>query len=357
MRVTKAIPVLACAVLAACMSTSAGTPATTTTVPAQSWPVLTRRHVDLWLHGYAMLVRDTTAISIFRPGYRAQVQALKDQQGVRTSLDDNRERLQARLSLNPALNGGQFVPLYFASWDQMIQVIRLFIQAQGNIGATNDQATRQYFALLAGSFPTGADRDWLMTFVNSLDDERTKFYESYWVAQNRAHLALVRGADSLWQGVYHDKFRTFLNNTSQESGDMILALTIGGEGRTVNFGNRQNAIAVTMPEHDALEAIYVFAHESVSGMVNTAVTDNTTPSEQRAGTSSTYTARGAVRGGAMLLQRIAPELVDGYIRYYLTLANQPTGGDFRARFTSAFPLPDVIRGAIDRQLEVVLGGI
>ena len=92
-------------------------------------------------------------------------------------------------------------------------------------------------------------------------------------------------------------------------------------------------------------------------MVNTAVTDNTTPVEQRTGTANGYVAKGAVRGGAMLLQRIAPELVDGYIRYYLALANESTSGDIRSRFTSVFPLPDAIRGAIDRQLEVVLGGL
>jgi hypothetical protein len=354
----KRISLLACVLMAGCVSSSATTTTTTgTQAPAQTWPVLTRRHVDLWLHGYAMLLRDTTTITIFRPGYRAQIQAVKSQQGVSTELDANREQLQARLLLNPSLANGQFAPLYFGSWDQMRQVIQSFIQANGSIAATNDPTLRQYFALLASSFPSGADREWLRLFVESLEDERTKFYGDYWVAQNRAHIGFVRATDSLWQGTYHDKFRSFLNNTAQESGDLILAQTLGGEGRTVNFGSRQNAIAVAMPERDPREALYVFAHESVSSMVNTAVTDNTTPVEQRAGTASGYIAKGAVRGGAMLLQRIAPELVDGYIRYYLALANESTSGDIRSRFTSVFSLPDAIRGAIDRQLEVVLGGL
>jgi hypothetical protein len=239
----------------------------------------------------------------------------------------------------------------------MRQVIQSFLQVNGSITATNDPTLRQFFALLASAFPVAADREWLRLFVQSLEDERVQFYDGYWSGQSRARIGLVRATDSLWQATYHDKFRAFLNNTAQESGDMILALTLGGEGRTVNFGNRQNAIAVTLPERDPREALYVFAHESVGSMVNTAVGDNTTPSEQRAGVASTYVAKGAVRGGAMLLQRIAPELVDGYIRYYLALANESTGGDIRSRFTSVYSLPDVIRGAIDRQLEVVLGGL
>ena len=45
----------------------------------------------------------------------------------------------------------------------------------------------------------------------------------------------LAAADSLWQGTYRQKLQRFLNNTQQETGDFILALTLGGEGRTVNF--------------------------------------------------------------------------------------------------------------------------
>jgi hypothetical protein len=101
----------------------------------------------------------------------------------------------------------------------------------------------------------------------------------------------------------------------------------------------------------------VFAHEVTSSIVSTAVTDNTTPTEQRAGVSARYVTIGTVRAGAMLVQRAAPELLQGYIRYYLTQAGLPTSGDLNARLASAFPLPETIRDAIERQLDVVLGGI
>jgi hypothetical protein len=321
------------------------------------WPVITRSHVDLWLHGYAMLLRDTATVPVFRRGYRDQIRAEKSRRSITTLLDNNRERLQARFAVSAGLVNGQFLPLYFASWDQMQRIIDMFVRADGAQGSTGDRAIDQYFAVLAQSFQTGADRDWLRLFATSLEDERRLFYQDYWMREHGARLAHVRAVDSLWQGSYRQRFSRYLNNTQQESGDFVLALTLGGEGRTVNFSSRQNAVASTMPDSAPAEAFYVFAHETTSPIVVQSVTDNTTPSEQRAGISGRYITAGAVRAGAILLRRIAPELADGYIRYYLMQANQPTTGDLDARLAAVFPLPEMIARAIERQLDVVLGGI
>jgi hypothetical protein len=83
------------------------------------------------------------------------------------------------------------------------------------------------------------------------------------------------------------------------------------------------------------------------------VNDNTTPAQQREGIAAGYVAAGQVRGGALLLQRVAPDLVEGYTRYYLRQAGAPAN----ASLASAFPLPAGFVEAITRQLEVVLGGI
>jgi len=64
-----------------------------------------------------------------------------------------------------------------------------------------------------------------------------------------------------------------------------------------------------------------------------------------------------VRAGALLLERVAPDLVDGYARYYLRSANASFTGDPKAALATTFPLPDRLRDAITRQLDVVLGGI
>jgi len=358
MRRIRLVALLAIAGCASAPSTGGGGgPAAQTQTPAVLWPVVTRNHIDLWLHGYAMLLRDTSTVPVFRRGYRDKIQGIKSQRGITTQLDANRERLQSRLSLSPALTNGQFAPMYFASFDQMRDVIRLFLQAEGNPRAASDQTLAQYFAVLASSYATPADREWLRLFTESLEDERRQFFQEYWTSEQAGRLPYIRATDSLWQNVYRPKLQGFLNNTQQATGDFVLALTLGGEGRTVNFSSRQNAVATTMPDNAPQEPIYVFAHEVVSSIVATAVNDNITPNEQRAGVGNRYITTGTVRAGAMLLQRVAPDLVSGYTRYYLSQAGQSTSGDVNARLIATFPLPDAIRDAIDRQLSVVLGGI
>jgi len=140
-------------------------------------------------------------------------------------------------------------------------------------------------------------------------------------------------------------------------------MPIGGEGRTMSAGPTSvgtgATVVVTYPvrQDQAIEAIYVFAHEVVGNLMNTVINDNTTPAEKRTGVFDQYAAHGLVVGGHLLLQKIAPELADGYARYYLAIANAPATGDLSARLATAFPLPQNFRNAFVRQLEIVLGGI
>jgi hypothetical protein len=45
------------------------------------------------------------------------------------------------------------------------------------------------------------------------------------------------------------------------------------------------------------------------------------------------------------------------MRYYLRSVNRPVGANVQTTFTNTFAVPDTIRDALIRQLEVVLGGI
>ncbi|HMH84800.1 MAG TPA: hypothetical protein VK529_02560, partial [Gemmatimonadaceae bacterium] len=208
-------------------------------------------------------------------------------------------------------------------------------------------------------FPTGADRDWLRLFVQSLNDESTRFYHSYWLQQERERSNVLDLVDTLWQRTYRPRMQRFLNNTQQAQGSILLSLPLDGEGRSLTSGKQSNVITVTFPERpsDAVEAIYVIAHEAVSGIAGTSVSDNITPEQRRAGLGERYQSSAAVRGGALLIQRTSPEILDGYMRYYLKSVNRPAGANVQAAFTATFAIPDTIRDALIRQLDVVLGGI
>ncbi|MFN2567268.1 MAG: hypothetical protein ABR499_19910 [Gemmatimonadaceae bacterium] len=336
--------------------TTAGPPATA------GWAVRTRQHVDLWLHGYGLLQRDTARIPFFRRGYRERMLAARRQLGVTTALDLNAERLTERLAANPALVNGQFVPLYFESFDDIRRAVDLFIRVQGEPRAAGSQEGAFYVALLAASFPTAADREWLRVFMQSLGEENERFYRQHWTAAQRTRAPALAAVEALWRDTYGRRFERFLSNTQQTRGEIVLSLPLDGEGRTITAtAGRPGIIAVQYPDDaaTAIEALYVFAHEAVIPVITTAIADNVTPAEQRSGVSDRYAAHGAVRGGALLLERIAPELAEGYMRYYLRAtgsAGAPTGNP-RSAFAAAFPLPDLIMSAATRQLEVVLGGI
>src|SRR5215218_9821283 len=86
----------AAALLAACAPVGGGSggtvtdggPATdqNTGSPGVVWPVKTREHVDLWLHGFAMLQEDTTFVPFFRRGYSTEMTVLKNRANVVTQL-------------------------------------------------------------------------------------------------------------------------------------------------------------------------------------------------------------------------------------------------------------------------------
>jgi hypothetical protein len=365
----RAVPILSVVALAAaCASVGGGSGGTVTAGPSPDqttgrpgvvWPIKTREHVDLWLHGYALLQEDTSFVPFFKRGYGTEMTVLKNRANVVTQLDANRDKLRARLTTNPQLINAQFVPLNFSTWNELAQTVDLFIRANGDPRAASSQQQAAAIAFLAAYFQTGPDREWLRLFVQSLTDESNKFYHSYWLQQQREKSNVLELVDTLWQRTYRPRMQAYFNNTRQAQGDILLSLPLDGEGRTQTSGNRSNIITVSFPErpNDAVEAIYVIAHEAVGQLAATAVNDNITPEQRRTGLGERYQSAAAVRGGALLIQRTTPEILDGYMRYYLRSVNRPAGSNVQATFTSTFSIPDTIRDAISRQLDVVLGGI
>lgn len=369
MPATRALIAGSCTVLlAACVTVGPGapmpaaTPATAQT--STTWSIQTREDVDLWLHGYAMLTDDTTQVPLFRRGYRAQMIAFKHRANVSTQLDANYQTLHDRLAQHPGYVSGQFLPLYFGSWDAMRQAVQLFLGASGNPRAVTDPQQQAIVATFASVFPQPADRDWLRTFTAAVEDENTQYYQSYWNARQRDLAPVLARTDSLWEHTYLAKFQRLLDNQQMDRGIVYLSLPLDGEGRTIpgnpNTERGNSRVTVAFPDSlgGALDPIYVFAHEVMGTISSLAVTENTTPAEKQQGLSDRYTSPAAVRGGELLLKRVAPDLVPGYARYYLASANaSSTGGDPEQALARTFPLPQPILDAIDRQLGVVLGGI
>lgn len=323
------------------------------------WTVDSREHVDLWLHSFTLLESDSSRIPYFRRGYRDSVLAARKRANVVSMLDANREKLASRFVAFPNLVSAQFIPLYFGTWEETRQSAELFLRTQGDPNQAGDLRSQQIVALFGGYFPTPPDREWLRLFIQAVDDERTKFFSAYWRQEQTRRVGVRASVDSIWRSGLRQKFARFLNNAGADRGTILLSLPLDGEGRSLDVGQRTRLVAVNYPETpaDAREAIFTFAHEVVGSVTSVAIEDNTSPAEKRSGASDRYSSAALVRGGAMLIQRLAPEMADGYARYYLRAARVPVTGDAAAALAKAFPLPDAIRDGIQRQLDVVLGGI
>lgn len=322
------------------------------------WRIDSREHVDLWLHGFALLQDDASLVPYFRLGYRAALLPVRPSIG--GQMDANRAQLQRRFAENANLTSAQFLALYFGSWDDLRRGAERFIRDGGDTRAARNQEELRMYATLRTYFPTAEDREWLRLFVQSLDDERTRFYRGYWLQQQQRRASIRASIEQLWGSTYRPAFSRFMRNSMQRDGSILLSLPLGGEGRTLSVGQRDNFVTVTFPAEgeDPRDAMYVVAHEVVGTLATAAVRDNSSSADERSGESAKWMTLAAVRGGAMLLERVAPDLVAGYQRYYLTLARQkPGAGDPAAAFVATFPLPPQIATALQRQVDVVLGGI
>ena len=294
-----------------------------TEVPAtEAWPVKTRYVIDLWLHGFAMITDDTAKVPIFRRGYRDFMVVEKNKRQILTLLDSDHDSLAKYLVEHPYVINSQFFVLGQHEWDVMYQDIQAYLQTGGDPrkvkGAAAQQALRPYF----GMFPGSADRKFLAMFAAALQDEHTKFYQAYWRQVEAAQRPVLAAVDTLWDKVYLRQFRRFQQGAELERGEIYLSLPLGGEGRTMLNGKRENVIAVLMPDSAARasEMLFVVAHEAVGNYVSRAVGDNTTPNEKKSGLADRYTSAASVRGGALVIERIAPTLLTAYQGYYLRAA-------------------------------------
>lgn len=354
----------AAALFAACVPANTVPDALPGPAEGVRWPVQVQPHVDLWLHGFGMITTDTTAVPLFRRGYRDSLTVLKNRANAYTTLDANRAELSQTLAASPALTNAQFLVFAFPSWESLSAAITLFLSVEGDPQRAPDQARAAEVAYLAAQFRTPADRTWLRRFHDGLADEYTAFYRDYWATTQRAQSAVIAAVTQLWEQQYRNQFQRFLSNTEQRNGTMLLSLPLGAEGRAAADREGATVVAVTMPGRveDAREALLVFAHEVVGSIAGSAVNDNTTPAQKRSGEYSRFVALAQVRAGAMLLERIAPELINAYARYYLAqgghrVAASGTDKERLAALVAAYPLPTELVAGMERQIDIALGGI
>lgn len=324
------------------------------------WPVKAREHVDLWLHGFALITDDTATVPLFARGYRDHVVVEKNRRNVYTGLDSARQALASTLKSRPQLEGTQFLALYFGTWEEMRQAFEYFFRATEAEPRPQSDQVRPIIEFLQQNFPRPEDRDFARRFVRAIEAERAAFHHAWWLEEQRAaNVAFIR-ADSLWQSSWRPALQRYLNHTQQASGDLILSRTLGGEGRAVPVGKNASQYAVAWPRTaDSAEVVlFTFAHEAASPIAQVAINDHLTPAQQRDGVGARLASAGLVRGGAILLERVDPAAAERYARYYLSQMGRPVPSrDALAALEAAFPMPDDMIASLRRQVAAAFTGI
>ncbi len=328
-----------------------------------TWPIKAREHVDLWLHGFALLQEDTAQVPLFARGYAERLTILKNSRAVVTTLDTARAGLAAYADAHPGLVGAQFLALYFGSWEEMTRAFDYFFRAADDPRRSVSREVAEIIGFLAQYFPQPADRDFARRFIAALQGERDLFFHDWWLAERRDREPSLAAVDSLWQRHWRPALQRYLNHTQQSSGDLILSLVLGGEGRALPAGKNANQYAIAWPATaDSAEVLlFAFAHEVAGAVAQVAVDDNLTPAQKRAGAGAPYASAGLVRGGALLVERVEPGMGERYARWYLAQMGRevPGGGEGAAlaALAEAFPMPDEMLESMRRQIDISFTGI
>jgi hypothetical protein len=353
------------AVLAAIVlgTPAAGQARSTAGVPraAGPWPIKTREHVDLWLHGYALLSEDTAVVPLFRRGYRDSLIVVRNVAQQSSRLDTARVALQRILAVTPRLLSGQFYPLHFTNFGTLRVSLQLLTRVKGDVRAVSDRDQAQLVALAANYFNTAPEREFAEELSVGLESESQRFHHADWLQTQRARSGVLARVDSLWRTEWFARLAPFLRGTQQRTGEIILSPVVEGEGRTITIDPANGpSMVVTLPGNveRSQEALYGIVHEAVGAFAAAAVNENITPRQRSAGAADRLQTSAALRAGALLLSRAIPAEVEGYAQFYLRVTGHTAPpGRALAELERLFPLNPDILDTMKTQLDLLLGGL
>ena len=330
--------------------------------PNGPWPIKTREHVDLWLHGYALVTADTSQVPLFRRGYRDSMIVVRNLARSASRLDTTMAALQQTMAATPALLNGQFYPLHFSNFGTLRVSVQQLTQSKGDLKSIRDRDQQQLVALAANYFGTQPMREFAEQLSVSLESESQRFFHANWLDVQRTRAPVLARADSLWRTAWFPKLSGFLRGTGQRNGEIIVSAVVEGEGRTITASAAGGpSMVVTLPPSldRTTEVLYGIVHEAVGTFAAAAVTENITPRQKSAGMGDGLQTAAALRAGALLLQRTLPGEVEGYARFYLRAMGRPmpASGSARSALETALPLPQDMLDTMKKQLDLYLGGL
>jgi hypothetical protein len=309
-----------------------------------TWSAQSSSSADLWFHGLAMLgLTGFGGLPLYATAYAAAAEREKANRGIRTLLDQRAAYLWRAFAEDSAFEVLHFAPLYFAGCQPQAMLDALqAVARQGPDAAAHLGPAERFGAVAVGTaLPSAAERRLLGELAAALEDEWSRFYR-HWSARSAGHRAeQAQAVGRSWRPLAA-ALAPYLARHHLEGGALLLSPALGADGRLFEGDPRSsadNVVAVAVPTSDPSGAVFLAVRELCYPAVWAAlaaaggVGDDRVQGERLSG-------RAAVRCGALLLERYAPESEAAYERTWLGLTGRP------GPFAAAFPIPDPLQAAL-----------
>lgn len=313
------------------------------------WVVKRDAFADLWYHGLATVGSERFgALPLYSAAHVRASRDAKRRLGLGSPLDASARSLRASLARDSAFEVLHFVPPFFVGEDpgDVLAALRAALE-----GSPPAHPVSRSLAARAGavvqSLPSPRQRSTLLQFVSVLGDEWTSFVRSErarWAPSPSSVAALQRS----WDDRFAAPLAVYLRGIGRERGIIVVVPAIGAEGRIITDPDGATIVVVSADTYaSAPDAPLLAAVRELSFPLLEQLPPLQGASARASAGGERAREAAAVRGGALLLETLAPSLAEPY-RTQFTVAGDGRG---RHTFDTIYPLDAATESAL-RELTI-----
>lgn len=303
---------------------------------APHWVVRSDAFAELWYHGLATVGADDYGpLPLYSASYVRTVRESKRARALITPLDSAARTLHVAFAGDSSFDALHFVPLYFVGTEPGAALTALReALADNREGSAVPLALAARAAAVARSIAGTRNRQALLIFVDALAVEWRDVVRDGRASWQPSSLALGELQRS-WDSRFAMPLSSYLAASGRSRGTIVVVPALGREGRVASL---RGGISVVMVGADPVAGVDDAPLFAAVRELAFALLDELPPSRLTAGHGRLAAERerevAAVRGGAMLLEAVAPSLAPSYRRVFMAGA----ASERKRTFERQFPL-------------------
>jgi hypothetical protein len=308
------------------------------------WTVERDAFADLWYHGLATIgARSDGPLPLYSATHMRAVGDRKRTRDIATRLDALAPALRTEFAADSAYEVLHFIPAFFVR-DDPIAVLGALRAALSGAAARSPApfSLAARAAAVARSFPSTRQRRALLSFMDALDDEWRNVVRQdrgAW-APRLGELAALRRD---WDEQIGPPLASYLGALVPAGGMIVVVSALGAEGRIVVRPGGRSVVVVSADSVAGVRDAPLLAavRELAYPLLDRAAWTSHAPRGDRLAAERARRIA-AVRGGAILLEALAPALAPAYQRAVMAATDHRRS----RRFESEYPMDDASQSAL-----------